>query len=47
MNQIHKTQIHSYNKESSFEPVHDKTYKMACAPSKDSDQPGYPDWMDA
>ena len=25
-----------------YEPVHDKTYKMACAPSKDSDQPGHP-----
>ena len=23
------------------EPVHDKTYKMSCAPSEDSDQPGY------
>ena len=25
-----------------FEPPHDKTNKMACAPSEDSDQPGYP-----
>ena len=25
----------------SFEPAHDKTYKMACAPSEDSDQPGH------
>ena len=24
------------------EPVHDKTYKMACVPSKVSDQPGHP-----
>ena len=24
------------------EPVHDKTNKMTCAPSKDSDQPGHP-----
>ena len=24
------------------EPAHGKTYKMACAPSKDSDQPGHP-----
>ena len=24
------------------EPVHDKTNNMACVPSKDSDQPGYP-----
>ena len=23
-----------------FEPPHDKTNKMVCAPSKDSDQPG-------
>ena len=23
-------------------PPHDKTYKMACAPSEDSDQPGHP-----
>ena len=25
-----------------FEPWHDKTNKMACAPSRDSDQPGHP-----
>ena len=25
-----------------FEPAHGKTYKMACAPSEDSDQPGHP-----
>ena len=25
-----------------FEPAHNKTYKMACAPSEDSDQPGHP-----
>ena len=24
------------------EPVHDKSNKMACAPSDDSDQPGHP-----
>ena len=24
-----------------FEPQHDKTNKMACAPSEDSDQPGH------
>ena len=24
------------------ETAHDKTYKMACAPSEDSDQPGHP-----
>ena len=25
-----------------IEPHHDKTNKMACAPSEDSDQPGHP-----
>ena len=25
-----------------FEPAHDKSYKMTCAPSEDSDQPGHP-----
>ena len=25
-----------------YEPTHDKTNKMACVPSKDSDQPGHP-----
>ena len=25
-----------------FEPAHDKTYKMACAPSEHSDKPGHP-----
>ena len=25
-----------------YEPPHDKTNKMACAPSEDSDPPGYP-----
>ena len=25
-----------------FEPPHDKTNKMACAPSEDTDQPGHP-----
>ena len=25
-----------------YKPAHDKTNKMACAPSKDSDQPGHP-----
>ena len=25
-----------------FEPHHDKTNKMECAPSEDSDQPGHP-----
>ena len=27
---------------STYEPPHDKTNKMACAPSEDSDQPGHP-----
>ena len=31
-----------YAKISTFEPPHDKTSKMACAPSEDSDQPGHP-----
>ena len=26
----------------SFEPPHDKTSKMACVPSEDTDQPGHP-----
>ena len=25
-----------------FEPVNDKTNKITCAPSEDSDQPGHP-----
>ena len=25
-----------------YGPAHDKTYKIACAPSEDSDQPGHP-----
>ena len=25
-----------------FEPAHDRTNKMTCAPSEDSDQPGHP-----
>ena len=28
--------------DSRFEPPHDKTNKIACAPSEDSDQPGHP-----
>ena len=27
---------------STYEPPHDKTNKMACTPSEDSDQPGHP-----
>ena len=25
-----------------YEPAHDKTNKMTCVPSEDSDQPGHP-----
>ena len=28
--------------EETFEPAQDKTNKMTCAPSEDSDQPGHP-----
>ena len=31
-------ELHAY----SYEPPRDKTHKMACAPSEDSDQPGHP-----
>ena len=31
----------TYSK-SQYKPSHDKTNKMACAPSEDSDQPGHP-----
>ena len=36
--------IHKYHNRHSFwnEPAHDKTNKMTCAPSEDSDQPGNP-----
>ena len=35
-------------KESWNEPTHDKTNKMACAPSEDSDQPGLcPGWSES
>ena len=30
------------SKKSTYEPSHDKTNKMACAPSEDSEQPGHP-----
>ena len=36
----HNICFHGKRRET-FEPAHDKTYKMACAPSKDSDQPGH------
>ena len=31
-----------YSSTNKNEPANDKTYKMACAPSEDSDQPGHP-----
>ena len=31
-----------YHHKKTYEPAHDKTNKMACAPSEDSDQPGHP-----
>ena len=31
-----------YNGSLQYEPQHDKTNKMTCAPSEDSDQPGHP-----
>ena len=37
-----KTFLHGAAQMMQYEPAHDKTYKMACAPSKDSDQPGHP-----
>ena len=34
--------VYLYQQHPSNEPQHDKTNKMMCAPSKDSDQPGHP-----
>ena len=34
--------IKCQNSERSFEPDHDKTNKITCAPNEDSDQPGHP-----
>ena len=34
--------LSNFKKYNVFEPPHDKTNKMACAPSEDSDQPGQP-----
>ena len=46
MQSIHEEQLLSDRKRNeppqSFEPPHNKTNKMTCAPSEDSDQPGYP-----
>ena len=36
------TEIQFMQLVSSFEPPHNKTNKVACAPSEDSDQPGHP-----
>ena len=33
---------HTQNVKPQCEPPHDRTNKMACAPSEDSDQPGHP-----
>ena len=30
-----------WRNENKYEPLHDKTYKMACVPSEDSDQSGH------
>ena len=38
LNVLGKTELPSKSK---YEPPHDKTNKMACAPSKDLDQPGH------
>ena len=38
----HHLKCHSYRCTWLFEPSRDKTNKMACAPSEDSDQPGHP-----
>ena len=37
--------IYSYVDPDTFEPPHDKTNKLACAPNEDSDQPGHPHWL--
>ena len=45
---IEGSTVHNYvkrrkrNEAAWFEPQHDKTNKMTCAPSEDSGQPGYP-----
>ena len=36
---VHSTSHQTFK---TYEPPHDKTNKLACAPSEDSDQPGYP-----
>ena len=34
--------LHVLSEKNIFEPPHDKTNRMACAPREDSDQPGHP-----
>ena len=34
--------MHTVMRFTIIEPPHDKTNKMACVPSEDSDQPGHP-----
>ena len=41
-NQIQEPEIRVTNYIITIEPPHDKTNKMACAPSEDSDQPRHP-----
>ena len=36
------SRLYEYLNAYTFEPAHDKTYKMSCAPSEDSGQPGHP-----
>ena len=37
-----RSEFACYNRSNKSEPPHDKTNKMACAPSEDSDHPGHP-----
>ena len=39
---MHGKHIGHFSLRQSEEPPHDKTNKMACAPSEDLDQPGHP-----
>ena len=39
---LHNFSISNINVLAMYEPSHDKTNKMTCAPSEDSDQPGHP-----
>ena len=40
--QMRRVKMKGYTGPKLFEPHRDKTNKMACAPSEDSDQPGHP-----